>query len=404
MATVKFYIERESKNAIQITAVFTEPPAKLYRFDIPTGEKVIPKNWNKESQRCKSTDPDYIRKNKRLLEIELKVMDLWDRYRNEPGKFEEFKTQARAIGIPAIIHQKKTSIYPLLDQFIEEYKQEKDKKTVKTYITLKGHLMDFSPALTLDDLTFNWDVKYRQFLNKTINDTSAYKDIKKLKCFLKWASRIIQFSNAWQGWKTLTPEPFPVPFTLDELHAMENLLVTSQGLRFAQAYISVACRTSARISNIKQFDLKKHLIDNALVYFQKKGANSNPAKLVLPLDLEYTKPVLKVLKSWNGQLPEMAEQKLNKHIKDLAEIAGITHEIEVPEWKGNQCTIKHYRKCDYVSLHTGRATFISLAAQQGVPDRVIMTATGIRSFKTLQNYLHMGDVSVSKKYLSKMAG
>ncbi|MGB2153774.1 MAG: hypothetical protein ACPHVX_07495 [Flavobacteriaceae bacterium] len=40
-----------------------------------------------------------------------------------------------------------------------------------------------------------------------------------------------------------------------------------------------------------------------------------------------------------------------------------------------------------IGSHTARRTFITLSSQKGVPPALIMQSTGIKSFKTLSNYI-----------------
>ena len=48
-------------------------------------------------------------------------------------------------------------------------------------------------------------------------------------------------------------------------------------------------------------------------------------------------------------------------------------------------------KCDKMSTHAGRRTFISLAIANGVPPQVVLKMTGKRTIKSLQVYIHIDE-------------
>lgn len=53
---------------------------------------------------------------------------------------------------------------------------------------------------------------------------------------------------------------------------------------------------------------------------------------------------------------------------------------------GNKKEVIYFEKCDMVSSHTARRTFITLSSEKGIPDHIIMKITGIRDPKTLIKY------------------
>jgi len=54
---------------------------------------------------------------------------------------------------------------------------------------------------------------------------------------------------------------------------------------------------------------------------------------------------------------------------------------------------------DYISSHTARRTFITLSEQRGVSHSLIMKVTGIKSLKTLENYIKIDKDRLSEAIL-----
>ena len=199
MATVKYRIGRDSKEEIQITAIFTE--SRERRFVIPTDQKVIPRNWSNKTQEVKYTDPENVRKNKRLAEIKSLILDLWDRYRSDADQFETFKTLAKSLGGASVSVQKKTLIKPLYEKFLKSIKTDLDEKTYRKHLTTFKKVMDYNPNLCFEDLHIDWFVDFRKSLSnlrtknkETILDVTIQKELKNLKRFLGWASDRVTYA------------------------------------------------------------------------------------------------------------------------------------------------------------------------------------------------------------------
>ena len=82
---------------------------------------------------------------------------------------------------------------------------------------------------------------------------------------------------------------------------------------------------------------------------------------------------------------------MNNHMKTLCRLAGITTEITIVSYHGENRIQETVSKCDKMSTHAGRRTFISLAIANGVPPQVVLKMTGKRTIKSLQVYIHIDE-------------
>ena len=109
-----------------------------------------------------------------------------------------------------------------------------------------------------------------------------------------------------------------------------------------------------------------------------------------------------IVQKYGGKLPEISEQHLNQHIKTLCEKAGITQEIYIERWQGNKKIRIPGKKYEFISLHSGKRTFITILGNMGVPVKVISDFTGT-SIKTIEkHYLGRTELYVAESYLNSI--
>jgi len=82
----------------------------------------------------------------------------------------------------------------------------------------------------------------------------------------------------------------------------------------------------------------------------------------------------------------ISEQKFREYIKQIAELAGFTAPTIKSTRVGNTVEEKSVRRCDLISTHTARRTFITIMKNKGVPDKVIMDITGHKSLSSFHRY------------------
>src|SRR5688572_19584284 len=117
MITVKFYLKKPYQqkdvyrvDEVSIISKVTEVGIKGNRFEVKTGEKMIPKHWDKVTQQVKSTYRGHFEINTFLQEFKTNLLKL---YRDNPKiDFTKFKALAQAK--PS---QEKKTLFIALDQF-----------------------------------------------------------------------------------------------------------------------------------------------------------------------------------------------------------------------------------------------------------------------------------------------
>jgi len=427
MASVKFRL-KNPKAAISLIVVrfYSTQTGPL---DFSTGENIPPTMW--EGQRVSSKHKkQHDRINRHLSSIEADLLDIWRD--NKAASGPDLKVLiTKAVKGHAPTDEKKTVIYTL-GLLIAQYSREKESTTVKMYRSILKKLEAFNPKLTFDELDFNFYDGFKEFLYNSDNplytgfdlrhdsasgvltmfasdnpvhriglfDDAVYKYITHIKTLCHWAEkRGYPVNPSYKSWEIIKREYPIISLTLDELQRIEALRFGEgkSHLRIAKDYLSVACRTGQRISDVKRIS-SLAIATGTWEIHQKKGSRQKQKIVQLPL-VGFCAPVVDIVQKYGGQLPSMSEQHLNKHIKTICKLAGITQEIYIERWQGNKKIRIPGQKWEYISSHSGKRSFITILGGMGVPVKVISDFTGT-SIKTIErHYLGRAELYVAESYL-----
>ena len=108
---------------------------------------------------------------------------------------------------------------------------------------------------------------------------------------------------------------------------------------------------------------------------------------------------------FGGRLVETYHRKVEKRcwpslLKEAAEIAGIKEPVRIVFFKGNKRYENVLPKCELLTTHSGRKTFICNAIRLGIPTNVIMEWTGHSDYKAMKPYIKIVD-AVKEENMSK---
>lgn len=88
----------------------------------------------------------------------------------------------------------------------------------------------------------------------------------------------------------------------------------------------------------------------------------------------------------NKALPVISNQKFNEYLKDLGKLAEFNDPETIVYYKGNERVEETFKKWQLLSTHAGRKTFVSNALFFNIPAEVIMSWTGHKDHRVMENY------------------
>lgn len=402
------------------------------RIKISTGLRIKPGQWSFTEKCAKSNHDNHQKFNIRLGEIRKAALNLW--MENHDKTTDELRQL-----LPPIVRGKsstseKKTLFTALEAFLNQYKSEKEEKTLGKYKTLQTRLTEFSKSYPVDfeTLDFNFYDAFKKYLYAIPNpnyaghslyrsddgdcfllrndsdgsrvglfDDTVYKYFINLKTFLSWVEkRGHKVHPSYKTWEILKKKHQPISLTFEELERLETTPMPSKALDIARDYLVFECRTGQRISDIKAFN-RADYEDYKWTHNPKKG-NRISSKTVTVHFKGYCANALLILQKYNFKMPQISEQKLNENIKKACKEAKIDQEIYTDRWAGNKKVRITGKKYEFISTHTGRKTFITLALQSGMPIEVVMSLTGISEYQTIQHYRADFEDNVVEKYLTSI--
>ena len=80
-------------------------------------------------------------------------------------------------------------------------------------------------------------------------------------------------------------------------------------------------------------------------------------------------------------LPVHPNQLMNKYLKRVAKLAGLTGAADLVSTCGGDLTRSAVPRCELVTMHTARHTFATQSLLRGMPIEVLQKVLGTRKFK-----------------------
>ncbi len=190
------------------------------------------------------------------------------------------------------------------------------------------------------------------------------------------------FRNA--EFKTIRESVTNIYLNQHELFKIQNLDLSNKPKAWQKArdIFLIQCYTTLRIGDAIRIDMNNiHDTDHG----KRIRINSQKTKsdIIVPVHAK----VLDLLISNGGKSPKLAEQVVNRHIKEIGKLAGISEVIEQKETKGGESkTVKKY-KYELITTHTGRRSAATNMYKSGIKPIDIMAMTGHSSEAVFLKYI-----------------
>lgn len=372
------------------------------------GFTIAPEKWVAETSRCKKNS--FNKKgyssadiNKELNWLEGLADDVFKSFEANdviPSK-EEYKHAFYARnGKGCAIYEKAKT----LDQCFIEFMSTQGtinswtEGTIKKFRILRNHLHRFQPNIMLSDFNLAFYARFVEYLvlSAKLRNTTAMKNWKQLKWFLRWADKNGYIKN--KDYLDFNPhlknvrDKEVVFLTWDELMKVYNLHFpdNKKYLAHVRDVFCFQCFTSLRYSDVAKLKREDIAGDVVKVVTAKTGDT-------LKIDLnKYSRAILEKYKDCPRPLPVISNQRMNIWLKDVCYLAGIDEPITLVYYRGAERIEEMHPKYELIGTHTGRRTFICNALTMGIPAATVMEWTGHSDYKAMKPYIKIADEEKAK--------
>jgi integrase len=394
--TINFYLDTRSRQSEKNIILYIRGlGTKTLKFN--TGEKIDPKHWDNSKQIVKRTYTGHPELNSYLIALKEKIKK---RYRllsleNELITYDMVRENVESLFQVKKPFDSKKLFYEAYKQFIEVKTNEKRHRTIQKYNTLLEHLKMFEKEkhykLSFETINLQFYEKFTAYLMQDLehSNNTIGKYISSLKTFLRWAvDRNINTHLDFIKFKVYNDKTDIVVLTEKELMNIYSFdfsnvkdLTNRKTLEKVRDVFCFQCFTGQRFSDIE--NLKRDDIKN-----DSWNLHTYKTKDIIEIPLTpLAKEILERYKNDPKPLPIISHQKTNILIKDVCRKAEINEPITLVRYRGHERIEAIKQKCDFITTHTARRTFVTISLEKGMKADTIMEITGHTSYKTFRKYV-----------------
>ena len=298
-------------------------------------------------------------------------------------------------------------LFVQLDDYIKTKSRKVSPAMLKVYRILKNRLLAFQKfrkkKITFTCFDFNFYEAFVSFLTydyiqmrkKTVvrglKLSTMGSSIKQLRIFLRdRARRKIIAPIDLSDFKILDEETDAIYLTVQEIRTMYNLDLSEHPhlKRFRDLFV-LGAFTGLRFSDFS--NIKPEDIRNGMLY-KKQGKSDH--WVVIPLRPEAYEILINRFKS---KVPRVSNPELNRHIKQVGRLAGISAPIKTSYKKGNRDIEVTKPKYAWITTHTCRRSFCTNEFLAGTPPELIMKISGHKNLKDFYKYIRITPEEAGKK-------
>jgi len=409
--TIRFELRKDSfdKNGKCIIRLVYQVKGSRRYFS--TGSKVIIPNWDFRNQRAIYIDKARAKKeingispylftndyeikeiNNLLSEIVKNIHEIETKYKIERIIFnadmvinclKECYTSKTKSAV------NKNELTDFISDYINQNALTRVKGSLSVYKALLRHLNGFnetrgaSLAFTAIDILYLKQFQYYLIDKTSLNNTTIAKQLSTLKTMLNYAKSYgYTVSENYRDFKIKRDELEVIALTQDEFELIYGFdFSKSKKYQSARDLFCFSCSTGLRYSDIKQLK-REHIYDDEIRIKVIKTREN----LSIPLN-KYSREILIKYSEYLKPLPTLSNQKLNKYLKEICQIAGINDCIEIIRYKGAKRIEETLPKYSLITAHTGRRTFVTLSLEKGMNAEEVKSITGHKDYKSFSRYV-----------------
>lgn len=433
MISPKFRLRSDyiSKDGSRSILLFITKDSQRFRYS--TGLDIKPQYWNKEKQRPKITTkelrnyPSYSNQlvfhleiiHNQLDKIETFVQSIYTKWtaNNIELDFKKLKSELdKQVKSTSIDEEEKSKDHvnfeTYLDQFIEGIKTgtiTNDRNnlryslsTVKAYSNLKYRLELYKKSRNIRRLDYasfdmDWYQDYSKYaLSEGYQQSSINNTIKNLKSVLNRAKekghhKEKKYLNA--RFKKVKVDTKKIALSTSEVQSIIDLdLEEFKHLEKYKDVFLVGCFSGLRFSDLMRIK-PHHIKKEGERYYIDMITLKTKQIVIIPMN----RIVRNIMKKYNYKLPFVTEQKTNKNIKKIGQLASINEMIESKTIQRSDTKIVTVPKYKLITTHTARRTAITQMYLQNIPTIDIMKISGHKTEQQLLHYIKQSEKETANR-------
>lgn len=390
-----FELRPNKQGPATIRVGFTYDGRQMY---FSTGLKVEPADWDKENGRAYTTDgrKHYKPTNDLLAKIEGAVHTAYISLKVETSSIPSPAALIERIRVMVNGTASTGKAITITDLVLQVHQLKRETGKLKTKDNAynrtaamvarfcKEYRMPNDPALA-DQVFFD---KWLAFLERDtgFHRNQVHKINKLLRAALRYAderSLVPGIHKAYQSRANSVGEilTHQIKLSAHEINKLADCdLAAFPTIQAARDWFIIGCMTGLRVS-----DYPKAHPDNVTNQYSAPLLQVKTQKTGKTIRVR-VQPLLQAVWDRNGGTPPpLAEQTINRKLKEAAELAGLTHLVRDPD------TGQTARVCDSISTHTARRSFATWAYLAGMPIIEIMRVTGHSKLETFMRYIRISE-------------
>ncbi|MFV0506212.1 MAG: phage integrase SAM-like domain-containing protein [Bacteroidales bacterium] len=404
---VTFFLVNPTRksSAISILVSFS---GKKYRRSV--GESIPVKMWNNTKKRAKITG-DYAYGNilndilSKWEAAALRTMSHFKEYYHPPIPEEFFAHLDKEYYKDDTTAPKPILFSEYVQIYISRYEEVRSVITIKKYITTLNKLIKYEKEkcrkLRFEDININFYNDFQiWFYKQGYSDNyfgTMIKVIKQVYRESKLVDKLHNFNHIeHKEFITTNKESESIYLTEEELLKIHHLDITPElvlkhfpnllpfqvhrkieSMLLIKDRFLIGAYTGLRVSDfgrLNEMNIGSHIRMKTV----KTGSNT-----VIPIH-----PVIKeILESGFNPNTTVSDQKINIHIKEVAQLAGLNEKVLIHKHIAGEVKQETFEKYKLICTHTARRSFATNAYKAGVPTLAIMKITGHTKESTFLKYI-----------------
>ena len=428
MSTIRFWLRRDKADKDGLL-----PIELVYQIEGDRGyfrvkkRKLLPENWNPESQRAQYINPKAAKKNFPKIDGSLfltedaynelngdiqnlhnQIVDIQRRYDFQAKEYTVEKVLDELKGAEVMAPQIKpaTDLLDFIDRYMENNAVSRVKGSLSVYRSLQTHLRGYEKMkklkVTFVGIDHDFMEGFRNYLYSVtkkdkagketllLNNITVAKILSTLKTFLNYArAKEIEVSTKYQAFKIKRDNPEEVvALTQDEYKILRDLNLKSRpAWDQVRDVFCFSCNTGLRFSDLEQLSWD-HITGNVIDLTAVKTSH----KVKVPINPD-ARAILNKYAGASSPLPVISNQKSNDHLAEICEFAGIDAPVVIVRKYGSKSVSQKYKKYELIRMHCGRKSFATISLEKGMRPEIVMKIGGWKSYASFRRYINITDES-----------